>query len=102
MAVSEDQFRDAAEEALEDLDGALARAGIDSDLEGGVLRISFDDGAKFVVSPNAPARQIWVSARLSSFKFDLTPRGFELGGEALRAVMQRLVREQLGDEAVDL
>jgi CyaY protein len=112
MTLTEEQFHDFADEALEDLDQSFSRLStrgdVECDLEGNVLRITFEEPerAVFVVSPNAPARQIWVSARLKSFKFDWLPSEQRFGlhgtGEPLSSVLQRLTREQLGDEALKL
>jgi iron donor protein CyaY len=69
------EFRDRADEALHHLHRRLMiagdRYGFEADLNGGALAIEFDEPkAKFVVSPNAPVSQIWVSARSKSFKLD--------------------------------
>lgn len=112
MALDEEDFRDRAEEALEQLDTSFGRLGarypVEADFEGGVLRVQFDepDQAVFIVSSNAPARQIWVSALLKSFKFDWDEQAgsFVLhdSREPFRDVMERLVREQLGDPDLKL
>ena len=73
--MSDLEFRDRAEAALAQLESLLAKAGdrygFDVDNNGGALSVSFDDSpAKFVVSPNSPVRQIWVSAHLKSSKLD--------------------------------
>ena len=66
----------------------------------GVLQVVFEDSpaAKFVVSPNAPVRQIWVSALARSFKLSWAEETsvFTLAGETLDALIERLAREQLG------
>ena len=112
MALDQSDFEDHSEEALEELDAAFSRLGarlpVESDYDGGVLRLTFTepDDAIFVISPNGPARQIWVSARLQSFKFDWLEEeerwALHGTGEPLKAVLQRLAREQLGDESVTL
>ena len=70
-----------------------------SELQNGVLQVVFDEPspAKFVVSPNAPVRQVWVSAMSRSYKLSWVPQtsAFELDGEPLDALIQRLVREFL-------
>jgi CyaY protein len=110
--IGEQDFQDLAEEALEALDTAFSRVGarlpVESDFDGGVLRLTFTepDDAVFVISPNGPARQIWVSARLQSFKFDWDEEAerWQLHGtgEPIKDVLQRLAREQLGDESLTL
>jgi len=71
--MDDQQFRDRADQALDDLNQALISAsddhGFDVDFQGGALTVEFDaPPAKFVVSPNAPVQQIWVSALSRSFK----------------------------------
>jgi CyaY protein len=106
------EFRDKTESAIEDLEQAFSKLADDRDIdvqvEGGVLSITFEEGepGKFIVSPNSSAKQIWVSARVSSFKFDWSEsaNGFVLSstGEPLIEVMSRLTQEQLGDSTVSL
>ena len=53
-----------------------------------------------MISPNAPVRQIWISALATSFKLDWSEnaRGFVLTktGEGLKALATRLINQQLG------
>ena len=62
--------------------------GFEVELQNGVLQVVFEEPspAKFVVSPNAPVRQIWVSAMSRSFKLAWSPEasGFALDGETLQ------------------
>ena len=110
--LSEADFQQKAEAAINDLEqafGALAEErDIDAEVQGGVLTVTFEEGepGKFIVSPNSSVGQLWVSARLSSFKFDWSSEAgtFLLAhtGEPLKEVMTRLTQEQLGDEEVSL
>lgn len=110
--ISESDFSDRAEAAIAELEEAFGRLAderdVDVEVEGGVLTVTFEEGepGRFIVSPNSPARQLWVSARVSSFKFDWSDEAktFTLAGtgEPLKDVMTRLTREQLGDEKVSL
>jgi iron-sulfur cluster assembly protein CyaY len=103
------EFRKRSDEAFAALKKSLFAAEDDADIEvedqSGALHISFEDGARFVVSPNAPVRQIWISALTTSFKLDWSDveQDFVLGktGERLKPLMGRLVSQQLG-EAVEL
>jgi hypothetical protein len=65
-----------------------------------VLQILFEEPspAKFVVSPNAPVRQVWVSALSRSYKLAWSPEqsGFALDGEPLGTLLERLIRQHLG------
>ena len=53
--------------------------------------------SKFVISPNAPVRQVWVSALSRSFKLSWSDEAktFVLDGETLDALLDRLVRQFL-------
>jgi iron-sulfur cluster assembly protein CyaY len=101
--VTEQEFRLRADQALEDLQQELLpladEAGLEIDLRNGVLQIVFEEPepAKFVVSPNAPVQQIWLSARMRSYKLAWSDDAgtFVLDGEALDTLVDRLTREQI-------
>jgi CyaY protein len=73
--------------------------GFEIDLQNGVLDLVFEQphDTKFVVSPNAPVRQIWVSAMARSYKLAWSPElgTFALQGETLVALLERLIRDLL-------
>jgi len=76
--MDEQEFKRRADEALNALYRKLSRASDEFDFEpdfnAGALSIEFEDPkAKFVISPNAPVLQIWVSAHSKSFKLDWEP-----------------------------
>jgi CyaY protein len=104
--LDENEFRTKSDEALTSLQRALEHASdrhpFEVDNNGGALSIEFDDPpAKFVVSPNAPVRQIWVSARVQSFKLDWNDAAaaFVLpGGRTLHRMIADVVGEQLGEK----
>jgi iron donor protein CyaY len=101
--LSEQDFRVRSDEALENARRALSafadEAGFEIELQNGVMNLEFEEPveAKFVVSPNAPVRQIWVSAMSRSYKLSWTPdaQAFVLDGEPLTALLERLAREFL-------
>jgi iron donor protein CyaY len=73
--MDEQEFKRRADEALDLLYRKLSSAAdefeFEADFNAGALAVEFEDPpAKFVVSPNAPVRQIWVSALSKSFKLD--------------------------------
>jgi CyaY protein len=77
-----------------------AEAGFEVDEQAGVLNITFEEPAgKFVITPNTPVRQIWISALSTSFKLDWNEAtaAFTLRstGEHLTALVDRLIGEQL-------
>jgi CyaY protein len=111
-AIDEATFRRESDRALESLKQALIEAGDDSGAfefedNNGVMNILFENGSsKFVVTPNTPVRQIWISAQATSFKldWDATAAAFALpkSGEALKPLVQRLLQEHLGDPTITL
>src|ERR671918_332998 len=103
-ALTDQEFRVKSDEALERARGALLpladEEGFEVELQNGVLQIVFEEPteSKFVVSPNAPVRQVWVSAMSRSFKLPWSSAGstFALDGEPLNQLLTRLVRQHLG------
>ena len=110
--LDEASFRRESDRALEALKQALIAAEDDSDGfefedNNGVMNIVFENGtSKFVVTPNTPVRQIWISAQATSFKLEWSDaaRAFILPktGEALIPLTQRLLREHLNDPTITL
>jgi CyaY protein len=101
--ITEQEFRLEADRALEQAQHALMplsdEEGFEIELQNGVLQVVFEDPApaKFVVSPNAPVRQIWVSAMSRSYKLSWSADAgaFVLDGETLNALLERLSRQYL-------
>jgi len=98
------EFRRAAEVALDSLKRHLieleeeADAGFEVEEQNGVLNVVFEEPAgKFVITPNTPVRQIWISALSTSFKLDWdgTAKAFVLSksGEQLTPLVDRLIEE---------
>ena len=106
--LNENEFREQAETAIESLKRALFDAEDSAEIEvedqSGALHVSFEDGSRFVISPNAPARQIWISALATSYKLDPVDGDFVFPktGEKLKPLVARLINQQLGEEAVSL
>src|ERR1041385_4343488 len=73
--MDDQEFQTRADQALEALHRRVTALSeefpFQSDFNSGALSIEFEDPpAKFVVSPNSPVRQIWVSAHSKSYKLD--------------------------------
>ena len=102
--LSEQEFRVRSDEALESARQQLLpladQEGFELEFQNGVLNLVFEEphDSKFVVSPNAPVRQVWVSAMSRSFKltWDADRQEFVLAGESLTTLLSRLTREFLG------
>jgi CyaY protein len=101
--LSEQDFRLKADQALEQVQRALLpladEEGFEVELQNGVLQVVFEEptATKFVVSPNAPVRQMWVSAMSRSYKLAWTEDAstFTLDGETLDSLMERLTKQFL-------
>lgn len=110
--IDEATFRRESDLALESLKQSLISAeddggGFEFEDNNGVMNIVFENGSsKFVITPNTPIRQIWVSAQATSYKLDWdeAARAFTLPktGEALKTLTERLLREHLGDSTIVL
>src|SRR5260370_27708607 len=78
--------------------------GCDVEGESGKLEVIFEEPeeAKFVISPNTPVREIWISALSTSFKLGWSDAKStfisEKTGENLLEVMSRVVSQQLGEQ----
>jgi iron donor protein CyaY len=102
--LSDREFSARADAALESLRRGLLpladREGFDVEFEGGVLNVLFEEPseARFVISPNAPVCQIWVSALARSYKLSWSDEAdaFELEDEPLAALIDRLVHAHIG------
>jgi iron donor protein CyaY len=106
--LDEREFQRKSEAAFEELKRRLLDSGdehgFDVEGESGKLEVIFEEPApaKFVISPNAPVREIWISALSTSFKlgWSETKNAFvlEKTGENLFEVMSRVISQQLGSE----
>jgi CyaY protein len=109
MTLTESEFRSESDAVLERLNRRLGNVAEEHDAEvmfqNGVLTIETDEPhpGKIVVSPNAPVRQIWISALSRSFKLDWAGTAFVYTtGEPLDSLLGRLIGEQLGIAPVKL
>ena len=104
--LEEKDFQRKADAAFEDLKKRLLTAGDDHDFdvegESGKLEVVFEEpeDSKFVISPNTPMREIWISALSTSFKLGWSDarNAFVLDktGEDLLQVMSRVISQQIG------
>ena len=101
--MDDQEFKNRADQSLEALYRRLAAATDDADFEvdfnGGALAIEFEEPpGKFVISPNAPVHQIWVSAHSKSYKLDWDPArtAFVANGQTLAELIAEAVGKQLG------
>jgi iron donor protein CyaY len=105
--MDEQEFKTQADAALQSLYRKLSAASdryeFEPDFNAGALAIEFEEPkAKFVISPNSPVRQIWVSAHSKSFKLDWDEarRAFILPEtkQSLEDLMASAISKQTGEE----
>jgi len=100
--MDESEYRQRVDEAMRHMDLAFEDVDPDlaeSDYAQGSLVVTFRQALKLIVSPQTPARQIWVAFRDRAWHLDLTDgrwlddRG---GGFELFALVASIVHEQTG------
>ena len=105
--MDDNEFRTHADHALSDLNRRLLDASDDyefeTDFNSGALAIEFEEPpGKFVVSPNSPVHQIWVSALSKSYKldWDSVQGTFVLAstGQTLVQLIGDAIGQHLGEE----
>jgi frataxin len=104
--LDEHDFRKKCDEALQSLRQRLLEAGDEHGFEvegqGEKLEVLFEEPeeVRFVISPNTPVRQIWISALSTSFKLGWSDEAqafvLEKTGETLVQLMGRILTQQLG------
>jgi len=104
--IDEREFQKQCEAVFESLQKRLLDVGDERGFEveggSGKIEILFDDAdeTRFVISPNSPVRQIWISALTTSFKLGWSEQAsafvLEKTGETLDQVMSRILSQQLG------
>ncbi len=104
-------FRRHADASLEALKKSLITAEEGGEFEveenSGALNVLFEEPpGKFVITPNAPVRQIWISALSTSFKLDWSDEASDFvlpkDNVAFRPLVARLINQHLGSDSVVL
>jgi CyaY protein len=105
--MDDQEFRTRSDAALQSLYKKLSAASetyeFEPDFNAGALAIEFEaPKAKFVISPNSPVRQIWVSAHSKSFKldWDAARQTFSLPdtGQTLDELIGSAIGQQVGQQ----
>jgi CyaY protein len=104
--IDEQEFNKRCDQTFDALSKRLMVIGDDNEFEveygGGKIEIEFEDevGTRFVISPQTPLRQIWISALTTSFKLGWSDSAqqfvLDKTGENLNQVMSRILSEKLG------
>ncbi|HTP87736.1 MAG TPA: iron donor protein CyaY [Bryobacteraceae bacterium] len=105
--MEDQEFQKRADDALTRLYSRLVAAsedaGFEPEFQAGALSVEFDNPpGRFVISPNSPVRQVWVSAHSRSFKLDWDDAhsAFVLRdtGQTLTDLIESAIGQQLGEE----
>lgn len=105
--IDEQEFKKKADDALAALNRDLIAAsddyGFEVDFNAGALAVEFEEPpAKFVISPNTPVRQIWVSANSKSYKldWDVVENAFvhSDSGDSLKELVEKAIGKHLREE----
>lgn len=105
--LDETAFRTHADRSFQALMKALFKAeeagGFEVEEQSGAIHVLFDEsGAKFVITPNTPIRQIWISALATSFKLDWSEEAGQFilprDGTPLIPLVENLIQQQLASE----
>jgi CyaY protein len=100
--MNESDFHRAVDAQLARIEAAAEAAGLDSDLEAGILTLECPDGSRIIVNRQTPNREIWVAARSGGFHFAFREGGWvdTRSGDALDASLVRIVTAQAGLQLV--
>src|SRR6267378_8019438 len=102
--LDEQKFKKLADDALNSLNRDLIAAsddyGFEVDFNAGALGVEFEEPpGKFVISPNTPVRQIWVSANSKSYKldWDIVENSFVHveSGDSLKTLVEKAIGKRL-------
>jgi len=105
--MNESEFREVAEQTIEDIQDAIDNcdADIDYDEIGGVLTLEFEDGSKIIFSKQGAMNQLWMAAKSGGFHFDYNTDMQQWicdsgDNEELYAMLSRLATEQAKEDVV--
>ena len=106
FTLADSNFQLRCDAALADLNKALLRAAevheFEPDFQAGALTVEFEDPPeKFVISPQSATSQVWVSARVKSYKLDWVDerKSFVLpaSGQTLKELLADLLEQRIGE-----
>ena len=102
--MNESEFREIAEQTIEDLQDAIDDSGADIDYDeiGGVLTLEFENGSKIIFSKQGAMNQLWMAAISGGFHFDYDEAKKQWvcdsgDKEDMLSMLSRLASEQAGE-----
>ena len=96
--MTESEFHRAIDAVLARIEAAAEDAGLDVDLEAGILTLTCADGSRIIVNRQTPNREVWVAARSGGYHFSCREGAWRdtRSGEELFAALARIVESQSG------
>ncbi len=102
--MNESEFREVAEQTIEDIQDAIDNSGADIDYDeiGGVLTLEFENSSKIIFSKQGAMNQLWMAAKSGGFHFDFDEAGQQWicdsgDNEEIYSMLSRLATEQAGE-----
>ncbi len=103
--MNESEFREIADQTIEDIQDAIDACGADIDYDeiGGVLTLEFENGSKIIFSKQGAMNQLWMAAKSGGYHFDFSEETGQWicdsgDNEELYSMLSRLSTEQAGEE----
>ena len=103
--MNESEFREIADQTIEDIQDAIDACGADIDYDdiGGVLTLEFENGSKIIFSKQGAMNQLWMAAKSGGYHFDFIEDAEQWicdsgDNEELYSMLSRLSTEQAGEE----
>lgn len=105
--MKESEFREIAEQTIEDIQDAIDNSGADIDYDevGGVLTLEFEDGSKIIFSKQGAMNQLWMAAKSGGYHYDYNEEAEQWicdngDNEELYNMLSRLSSEQAGEDVL--
>lgn len=98
--MNEAEFRKLFDQTLLDIEQAVETADlpVDCEPESGTLQLCFQDGIKWVITPQLPLSQLWFATHQQGYHFDYQGGRWvdNRSGEAFDVLLNTLLSKQLG------
>ncbi|MEI7843408.1 MAG: iron donor protein CyaY [Gallionellaceae bacterium] len=69
--MTESEFTQLADTIFARIENALDHTDIDCNLNGGVMELELEDGAKIIINRHTPNRELWIAAKSGGFHYHL-------------------------------
>ena len=100
IRLEESDFHERVDSVLVSIENALesADADVDSEIEAGILTLTFANRSKVIINRQTPNREIWVAAKSGGFHFCFDGAAWRdtRSNESLESLLSRVISEQSG------